>query len=190
MSSLFKLRHLLLLLAIGLAVMLVTVVVRRYQPPVTVTVSKAALPAGVDLALDKVDYTHTEGGVARWRLVASRAEHQAESKFMLVKNLALTFFDEKGVEQMTLKALNGQINSSYSAIEVHDEVEVSHRDGYTLRTKSLRFNQGDGLIRTDDPIRLVGRDLTMDGVGLRIDIAKGRLHIPAGVRVLLSGKPS
>jgi LPS export ABC transporter protein LptC len=190
MNSLFRLRHLLLLLAIGLALVLAAVVMKRYQPPLVVPVAVPALPAGVDLALQKIDYTHTEGGVARWRLVASRAEHQAESKFMLVKDLELTFFDVKGAQQMSLKARNGEINSDYSAVDVKDDVELFHRNGYVLRTDSLRYNQGDGMIRTDAPVRLTGPDVTLDGVGLRVDLAKRQLHVLSRVRAVVSREPS
>jgi LPS export ABC transporter protein LptC len=190
MRSLFKLRHLLLFLALGLATVLAVVVMNRYQPLSAVPVAVPALPVGVDLALQRIDYTHTEGGLARWRLVAGRAEHQTESKLLLVKDLQLTFFDEKGGEQVNLKARNGQISGDYSAVEVRDDVELVHRNGYTLRTDFLRFNQADGMLRTEAPIRLTGRDVTLDGVGLQVDLAKRRLHIPGRVRAVLSRKPS
>ncbi len=190
MNSLFKLRNLLLLLAIGLAAVLAAVVAKRYQPQLTVQSVAPMLPAGIDLALQKIDYTHTEGGVARWRLVASRAEHQAESKLMLVKDLELTFFDEKGERLLDLEARNGQISSDYSAVEVRDDVTLVHRNGYTLQTASLRFNQADGIIRTEDPIRLTGQDLTMNGVGLRVELAKRQVHVLGQVHAVLSRQSS
>ena len=190
MSSLFKLRNLLLLLAIALAAVLAAVVAKRYQPQLPVQVVAPMLPAGIDLALQKIDYTHSEGGVARWRLVANRAEHQAESKLMLVKDLELTFFDEKGERLLDLAARNGQISSDYSAVEVRDEVIMAHRNGYTLQTASLSYNQAEGVIRTEDPVRLTGRDLTMNGVGLRVDLAKRQVHVLGQVHAVLSREPS
>jgi len=192
MSSLFKLRNLLLFLAVGLAFVLAAVVMTRYRSPVVVSIPAAppALPPGIDLALQQIDYTHTEGGVARWRLVASRAEHQAESKLMLVRDLELTFFDAGGDEQVTVKALSGQINSDYSAVEVREDVELSHRNGYTLRTNYLHYNQADGMIRTDAPVHLTGQDVTLDGVGLRVDLSRRRLHVLDNVQAVLSRKPS
>lgn len=189
-SSLFKSRNLLLLLAVVIAAVLAAVVMQRYQGPVAVPVMAPALPVGVDLALQEIRYTHTDGGVARWRLVASRAEHQTEAKVMLVSDLELTFFDEQGAEQMSLKARNGQVSSDYSAIEVHGDVELIHRNGYTLRTNSLSYRQADGMIRTDDPVQLNGRDVTMNGVGLRVDLANQRLQVPVKVRAVLSRKSS
>lgn len=192
MSSLFKLRNLLLLLAVGLAAILAVVVMTRYRSTVMVPVSTAVptLPAGVDLALQKIDYTHTEGGAARWRLVASRVEHQTESKLLLVKDLVLTFFDEGGGEQMTLKARHGQLSSDYANVEVRDNVELTHRNGYLLRTDSLRFSQSEGYIFTEDPIHLTGPDVTLDGVGLRVDLSGRRLHVLNKVEAVLSRKPS
>ena len=192
MSSLFRSRNLLLLLAIGLAVVLAAVVMSRYRSPVIVAVPVVtpALPPGIDLALQQIDYTHTEGGAARWRLVASRAEHQAESKLMMVKDLELTFFEAGGSEQINVKALHGQINSDYSAVEVRDDVVLTHRNGYTLRTNYLHYSQADGMIRTDAPIHLTGQDVTLDGVGLRVDLSRRQLHVLGNVQAVLSRKPS
>ena len=192
MSSLFRFRNLLLLLAIGLAVVLAAVVMSRYRSPVIVAVPVVApaLPPGIDLALQQIDYTHTEGGTARWRLVASRAEHQAESKLMMVKDLDLTFFEAGGGEQINVKALHGQINSDYSAVEVRDDVVLTHRNGYTLRTSYLHYSQADGMIRTDAPIHLTGQDVTLDGVGLRVDLSRRQLHVLGNVHAVLSRKPS
>jgi LPS export ABC transporter protein LptC len=189
-SSLFKLRHLLLLSAVVVFAVLAAVVLYRYERPLKVPVTMPALPPGIDLALQAIRYTHTDGGVARWRLVADRAEHQADAKLMLVSNLELTFFDEQGVEQLTLKARNGRVSSDYSAIEVHDDVELQHSNGYTLRTTSLSYRQADGLIRTDAPVELHGEGVFMQGVGLRVDLAGRRLQIPAQVRAVWSRKSS
>ncbi|GEM_PF-1351939 len=190
MSSLFKLRNLLLLLAVGLAAVLAAVVAMRYQPQVVVTVAAPTLPSGVNLALQKIDYTHTEGGIARWRLVASRAEHQAESRLTMVKDLELTFFDEDGERLGDLKARSGQLSNDYSEIEVRDGVTLLHRDGYTLQSSSLRYKQQDGMIRTEDPVRLTGRDLTLDGVGLRVDLAGRKVQILHRVHAVVSRKSS
>lgn len=190
MRSLFKWRNLLLLLALGLAVVVVAVAVKRYRPQVAVQVAAPMLPAGIDLSLQAIDYTHSEGGVARWRLVASRAEHQAESKIMLVKDLELTFFDGKGGTLLGLQARNGRITGDYSAVEVSDNVTLTHRDGYTLQTSSLRFNQAEGIIRTEDPVRLTGRGLTMNGVGLRVDLNGRQMQVLDRVHALLTPKPS
>jgi LPS export ABC transporter protein LptC len=188
--SLFKTRNLFLLLALLLAVGLAAVVALRYRPEVKVAEVVKALPEGVDLALKDIDYTHSEGGVSRWRLVARQVAHRGSEGLMSVSDLHLTFFDAQGVEQGTLEARNGQISADFSAIEVRDEVTVTSHNGYTLRTDHLAYRQQERTIRTDSPVRLTGRGLDLEGVGLDLDLQTMRLRVHSKVRARLqpSGK--
>ena len=68
--TLFRPRNLLLLLALLLAGILAAIVASRYRPQAEIRDAAKTLPAGVDVALQDINYTHTEGGVARWRLAA------------------------------------------------------------------------------------------------------------------------
>lgn len=183
--TLFKPRNLLLLLALVLAGALAAIVLMRYRPPVELAEVAKVLPTGVDVALQDINYTHTEGGVARWRLVAKQVEHRATEKLTTVSDLHLTFYDVAGVEQGTLQARSGQVNADYSVIEVRDEVEVVSRSGYTLRTDHLTYRQKDRSIHTDAPVRLTSAGLQLDGVGLVLNVDTRSLRIPAKVRAIV-----
>lgn len=183
--TLFKPRNLLLLLALALTGALAAIVLMRYRPPVELADVAKALPTGVDVALQDINYTHTEGGVARWRLVAKQVEHRATEKLTSVSDLHLTFYDDTGVEQGTLQARSGRVNADYSVIEVRDEVEVVSSNGYTLRTDHLTYHQKDRSIQTDAPVRLTSAGLELDGVGLVLNIDTHKLLIPARVRAIV-----
>ena len=66
-----------------------------------------ALPSEVELALQDVDYMHSEAGVARWRLEAKRAARLVTEGRLAVENIALTFYDEQGVQQTVVHADEG-----------------------------------------------------------------------------------
>lgn len=182
--TLFKARNFLLLLALLLAGVLAAIVLMRYRSPVELAEVAKVLPTGVDVALQDINYTHTEGGVARWRLVAKQVEHRAAEKFTALRDLQVTFYDVKGAEQGTLTALNGQVNADYSVVEVRDKVEIVS-SGYTLQTDHLTYRQQDRSISTDAPVRLVSADLKLDGVGLNLNLDTKRLRIPARVHVVI-----
>ncbi|MHB8707292.1 MAG: LPS export ABC transporter periplasmic protein LptC [Desulfuromonadales bacterium] len=183
--TLFKPRNLLLLLALVLAGALAAIVLMRYRPPVELAEVAKVLPTGVDVALQDINYTHTEGGVARWRLVAKQVEHRAEEKLTTVSDLHLTFYDLKGVEQGTLQARNGQVNADFSVVEVRDAVEVVSSNGYTLQTDHLTYRQKDWSLQTDAPVRLTSAGLELDGVGMVLNIDTHKLLIPARVRAIV-----
>lgn len=184
----FRPRNLLLLLAMTVAGLLAAMVLMRYRPPVEVAeIAEVAkvLPSGVDVALQDINYTHTEGGVARWRLAAKQVEHRAADKSMALSDLQVTFFDVKGVELGSLKARDGRVDTDYSVIEVSNEVEVVSRNGYTLTTDHLVYRQKDRSLYTEAPVRLVSTGMQLDGVGMEMDLDARRVVIPARVRAVV-----
>lgn len=187
--NLLKSRHLLLLLALILAATLAAIVALRYRPAGQLAEVVKALPSGVDLALQDINYTHSEAGVARWRLVAKQVQHRAEQQGMVVAELQLTFFDPAGVEQGKLTARNGQVNADFSVVEVRGEVQIVSRNGYTLQTDHLTYRQEDRSIRTDAPVRLVSKNMQLDGVGMTVDLATQRLQVHDKVRAVVQAQP-
>jgi len=187
--NLLKPRHLLLLLALLLAGALATIVALRYRPSVELAEVVKALPSGVDLALQDINYTHSEAGVARWRLVAKQVQHRSEQQGMVVADLQLTFFDPEGIEQWKLTARNGLVNADFSVVEVRGEVQIVSRNGYTLQTDHLIYHQEDRSIRTDAPVRLVSTMIQLDGIGLTVDLATQRLQVHNKVRAVVQAQP-
>ena len=187
--NLLKPRHLLLLLALLLAGALATIVALRYRPSVELAEVVKALPSGVDLALQDINYTHSEAGVARWRLVAKQVQHRSEQQGVVVADLQLTFFDPEGIEQGKLTARNGLVNADFSVVEVRGEVQIVSRNGYTLQTDHLTYRQEDRSIRTDAPVRLISTDMQLDGVGMTVDLAKQRLQVHDKVRAVVQAQP-
>jgi LPS export ABC transporter protein LptC len=184
----FSPRNLLLLLALILAGVLATIVLIRYRPASELEEMAKVLPTGVDMALQDINYTHTEGGVARWRLVAKQVEHRAVDNFTVLSDLHVTFYDVNGAEQGSVKARNGQTNADFSVIEIRDGVEVSSTRGYTLQTDHLTYRQMDRSIRTDGPVKLVSAGLNLDGVGMVMDLDKKRLRIPSRVHAVVEAE--
>lgn len=182
--TLFKPRNLLLLLALLLAAAIAAIMVRRYRPAVEVAALVKALPANVDVALEDIRYTHNEGGVARWQLVAKQVERQIEGQ-TTVGDLQLTFFDPRGVEEGILSARNGTISNDFTELEVRQQVEVTSRRGYTLRTERITYRQADRTLRTDAPVQLSADGLSLDGVGLTLDMGTRKLKILGKVRAVI-----
>jgi len=187
--TLFRPRNLLLLLALILLGALAVIVMQRYRPAAEIAELVKTLPSGVDVALQDIHYSHTEGGVERWRLVAGRIERLSAENVTAVRDLELIFFDDKGIEQGLLKARNGQVNADFSVIEVHDQVEIVGPGGYTLRTDHLTYRQQDRSIRTDAPVKLTTDKLALEGVGMHLDLKTQSLRILDRVRATIQTNP-
>jgi LPS export ABC transporter protein LptC len=187
--TLFRPRNLLLLLALLVLSALAAIVVLRYRPAADVAELVKSLPSGVDVALQEIRYSHSEGGLERWRLIAGRIERRSAENLTAVRDLEFTFFDEKGNEQGVLKARNGQVNADYSVLEVHDHVEIVSRDGYTLQTERLTYRQQDRSISTDAPVKLTSDRLLLEGDGMHLDLNTQTLRILARVRATIQPDP-
>jgi LPS export ABC transporter protein LptC len=188
--ALLRPRNLLLLSALLLAGALALIVVLRYRPAAEIADVVKALPTGVDLALQQINYTHSERGTPRWRLVASRVEHRSAENLTAVKDLQLTFFAADGTEQGALTARNGQVNNDFTVIEVQGEVNIVNRNGYRLQTDRLIYRQVDRSLATDAPVSLTADGVQCDGVGMHLDLETRRLRILSAARALLQPKRS
>lgn len=183
--GLFRPRNFLLLLALLVLGALAAIVILRYRPAADIAEVIKTLPSGVDVALQDIRYSHTEGGQERWRLIAGRIERRSAENVTAVKDLEFTFFDEQGNVQALLKARNGEVNADYSVVEVYDHVEIVSQDGYTLQTERLTYRQDDRSISSNEPVKLTSDRLTLEGVGMQLDLNRRTLRILHRVRATM-----
>lgn len=186
--SVLKPRNVLLLLALILAVVLGSLIAVRYQAVDDVKAVVEALPAGVDLALEGIDYTHSQGGVNRWRLIAERAEHVSAEGVIKVQKPDLVFFDQTGARQASLTGLTGQVDRDFSRVEVHGEVSVKTVDGYLLQTQELFFDAAGQRVYTDAPVMITGQGLRVTGTGMRVTLERHRVELLADVEARIEPK--
>lgn len=179
--SYFKPRNLLLLLALGLAIVLLVVIALRFRPEGQLQAVVKALPEGVDVSLEDIDYTHIEGGVARWRLVAKEVKRQADSKIMAVNEPKLDFFNELGEPHGELQAIAGEVSDDYQEVFLRGDVVLKNSDGYTLYTDRLDYDHKKQVAKTNEYVRLVSDGMTMEGVGMVYRVPKKLLILKSKV---------
>jgi LPS export ABC transporter protein LptC len=180
-----KPRNLLLVLAVAIAVILLVVISKRYRPEDQLQAVIKALPEGIDVSLEEIDYTHIEGGVARWRLVAHEVTRQADTQIMLVKNPLLEFFNDQGTPDGELQASTGKISDDYQQVDLKGDVVLKRADGYTLYTDRLEYDHKKQVAKTNAPVRLVSDKMTMNGTGMTYRVAKRRLVLNSAVNGII-----
>lgn len=180
-----KRRNLLLVLAGLLAGLLVVTIAVRYQSPGSIAETVESLPAQVDLALQDIDYAHSEAGVIRWRLQAERAERTAAGGDIAVRNLALTFFDEKGSRQVRVEADSGQADKDFQVITATGGVQIETERGYSLTTEELTFRRAEQVIRSGRPVIIDFGGARVRGHALALDLESQAMTVYNGVRATL-----
>ncbi|MEJ2492360.1 MAG: LPS export ABC transporter periplasmic protein LptC [Desulfuromonadales bacterium] len=165
--SYFRPRNLLLVLALILAAVLTIVIVLRYQPASQLETIVKALPKGVDIALQDIDYTHMEQGQARWRLIARQVEHQAATK-------------------SSLQAGGGLVTDDYRKVILHDEVVLNNAPDYTVHAARLVYDQDQQTITTEGFVRLEAGGMHLEGQGMTLFIQDQRLIFDGQVKARFS----
>ncbi len=186
MSS-FKRRNWLLVLILVLALILLATVLVRLRSVSQVADLVEALPPDLELALQDVNYTHTESGLARWRLKAERAERQVTDQLLAVKNPEVTFYDETGAMQMVLTAERGEADQGFTELTARGQVVIRSARGYQLFADELVYTQQNQMIRSDSPVVLSMDEMLIKGRGLLLDIQQRRMTILQNVDAVLPG---
>ncbi len=178
----FKPRNLLLVLALVLALALVVMIVLHRRPESQIQSLVKALPKGVDVALQDIDYTHVEGGLARWRMVAKQVERQAATGVMVVNNPQLSFFDEQGKVVGSMQAEEGSVTEDYQQVRLLNDVVLQDAAGYTVYTDLLNYNHKKKLATTEKAVRLESRGLSLAGTGMVFNVEQKTLVLKADVK--------
>ena len=180
--SYFRPRNLLLVLALVLAVILLALIAMRYRPDNNLQTIVKALPEGIDVSLQDIDYTHIEEGRARWRLVARQVERQAKTDTLVVSSPRMNFFDEQGQVTGSVQAASGEISDNYRKVRLHDEVVLKNSSGYTLFTDRLSYDHETRSATTDAPVRIESEGLQLEGQGLVFHVQSKKLELHENVR--------
>ena len=186
--SYFKPRNLLLVLALGLALILLAVVVLRFRPESQLQTIAKALPEGIDVSLQDIDYTHIESGKPRWRLVAQQVERQSKSGVLGLVSPQLSFYDEEGEPEGSMQAGQGEVSDDYLHVSLSDDVVLKNTAGYTLYTDQLDYDHSKQMATTEEQVRVVGDGLNLEGVGLVFYMKRKLLHLNGDVKGSFSSK--
>lgn len=181
--SYFRPRNLLLVLALFLATGLAVTITRNFRPEKKLEAIVKALPEGVELSLQDIDYTHLEDGRPRWRLVAEQVERQAASGLLVVRNPQLTFYAERdGREEGTLTAESGEVSDDYLKVRLRGDVVLKKADGYTLQAEQLDYDHDQQSVTSDAAVSLTSTGMKLQGRGLVYNLKQQRLTLASQVR--------
>lgn len=186
--SYLKPRNLLVVLALSLALILLAVIAMRYRPESQVKALLKALPEGVDVSLQDIDYTHIEDGRARWRLVSQQVERDSTSGALGLRSPQLIFYDEKGETKGNVQAGVGEVSSDYQQVKLRDDVVLKNSAGYALYTDYLDYDHVTQMATTDAFVRLVADGLYLEGSGLVLNMQQQSLSLNADVKGSLVAK--
>ncbi len=154
----------------------------RYRPDSQLQSMVKALPEGIDVSLEDIDYTHIEDGRAKWRLVSHQVERQSAAGVLNVKNPELSFFDEQGQVDGSLRAGVGNVSSDYKVVHLMNDVILDHSSGYLLKTDQMNYDHATQTVTTDSKVFVTADDMRLQGTGLVFYLKEERLILSSDVK--------
>jgi len=179
-------RNFLLVSAVVLVAILLAVIASRYRPAGTLEKIAKALPEGVDVSLQDIDYTHTEDGRARWRLVARQVERKAQTSTLEISSPRMSFFDDNGATSGTLQAARGEVSEDYRRVQLQGDVVLTNTAGYTLYTDQLSYDSETETASSAAHVRLESERLHLEGRGMEARLRAKQLVLKEQVQGVLT----
>jgi LPS export ABC transporter protein LptC len=169
---------------------LVLVAAWKFRPAVsTSSSSEAAKPTSDDrpyLTINHMEYNDVRKGRTHYTVQADTARHYDQEQRTLLTKVNAVFFQNDG-GKIILVADEGAIDHATKNMQAHGNVHVNYNDTYEITTERLFYDEAQGLIHTPDPVLIVGRGLTLRGVGATMQVAEHSMKVLSRVDTHLEG---
>ena len=179
------LRKLLLLVSVSL-IILITVFLLKNKHKLPKSIDVKIVKTGIDVSIENFHLIEEKEGKKQWELNADKAEVINSKGITRLSNIELNFFQKSG-NKLLVFADKGIIQNNNNNIELTGNIEVSNSDGYKLKTDNLNWISDKKTIQTDDLIEISGKDLSISGKRMTVNVESEVFKIHDGVKVLFYG---
>jgi LPS export ABC transporter protein LptC len=152
------------------------------------TASGAALSPAVSQRIRDFHRVKVRDGRTVWELTADEAQYFEDEGKVLVTSPAVSFFGSDG-QSVAVVGREGRVfvnGSEIQKIELGGGIEVK-LGGYVVETEDAVYVQAQDAIVAPGRVKVTGTELSLDGVGMVVDLANQKVSLLRGVRTTLHG---
>ena len=150
-------------------IVLAFVAVAACKSGTPITATQAALDSADQVLLGMTHYV-TEQGVLRARVRADTAYFYSNTQRAELRNVHVTFYDVAGNPTSTLTSREGTHHWRTGDMQARGNVVVVRdKDGGTMRTEVMDYNQTRNEVSSDKPFVFDGPDRHIEGAGFTSD---------------------
>jgi LPS export ABC transporter protein LptC len=128
-----------------------------------------ASPDVPDTEVRQFSLTESVNGRLRWRLTARSASSFRTQGLIQAKDVTIDFFDDGGVRYSRLTANEGEIRTATNDMSANGDVRITTANGTRVETPSLRFQNREQRIVSDDRVTVWRGGDVLTGVGFVSD---------------------
>jgi len=133
-----------------------------------------------------MEYNDVRKGRTHYTVQADTARHYDQDQRTLLTKVNAVFFQNDG-GKIILVADEGVIDHATKNMQARGNVHVNYNGTYEITTERLFYDEAQGLIHTPDPVLIVGRGLTLWGVGATMQVAEHSMKVLSRVDTHLEG---
>ncbi|MEW6615457.1 MAG: LPS export ABC transporter periplasmic protein LptC [Thermodesulfobacteriota bacterium] len=129
-----------------------------------------------DVTIKNIHYIKTNRGVKEWEIKASSGQYFKNKDMGTLRDITVKIFF-KDAKPLTLTGNEGKVITNTRDIEIWGNVVVSSDNRYQFHTQSLKYSSKKREIYTPDKIEFTGYGMELSGVGMTIDVDRGRFFV-------------
>ncbi len=140
-----------------------------------------------NIKLENVNYnTVNENNVKIWDLKADSATYYKDRERLLLEGVKVSLYSEGKVYRIT--GNTGEYNTKTRDIDINGQVVGVLPDSTELRTDTINYNHQKRIMTTDDKVLIKRGSITIDGVGVVINLNDKKMLILDKVRASQNAK--
>jgi len=149
-------------------------------------VTEASLEDGITLS--DIHYTQDDPDKGmQWVLDAEEVRFSPDRTYFSFRSFQLKLFPEDR-PSLELEGDRGDFNKATGEIRLRGNLEGHSVNGYRIFADHLLYNHEQGILTTDEPVRITGPFFAVSGRGLYFNLEKEFLRMTTGVTTFLNRK--
>lgn len=133
------------------------------------------------IKLENINYTQNspDDGM-KWNLDAKEVKFSKDRQFISFRDFRLKLEPENR-PSVELEGKRGDYDRNSGEINLHGDLVGHTNDGYRIITQHILYKHKEGLLKTDEPVKIMGPFFSIAGRGLYLNLEKETLRIISGV---------
>lgn len=137
---------------------------------------KELLDPTAEFSLERPHFIETSGDKVVLEVDADNAFYYEGEDKVKLENPKAILYGASG-KKTVVTARHGVINSETNDVQLSDDVYLTSPDGYVLKTSKLNYKKDKQTITSKSPIELAGKGYNVKGLGLKVEMGKGKILI-------------
>ena len=183
----YRVSKIFLFILTGITVLILTVLLNQNFKQHDTTYFIVTPITKADIGIQGLSFTQTRMGEMEWEIKAKSAEMFELEHLAAFTDVHVLLRTPQGLE-ISFDGDRGTINTDNHDFKVENEkseIKVQMNNGYTALTRALVWRDKEREIDSNQPVRIFGPRLTINGVGMLIKTSSQEFTITKDVHVLL-----